>query len=93
LARMLSKVNQARSKDDMQIQELHPRPHTILRVAEKPINPEIFGLNDPSKDIHKAKRIKRIYTMMKQCMPVFSGATSDYEINYLLELDLLKRLT
>ena len=30
---------------------------------------------------------------MRQTTPIFSGAVTDYAVNYLAELDLLKRLT
>ena len=33
-----------------------------------------------------------MYAMVKQCLPVFSGNINDYKVNYLLELDLIKRL-
>lgn len=31
--------------------------------------------------------------MIKPCLPVFSGNVNDYRVNYILELDIIKRLS
>jgi len=95
LGKMMKIASKEKKQEDTKIVSLHPISHTVLRVSEKPLNLALFGLQDVNSrlEVIKAKKIQRIYNVMRQTTPTFSGAVLDYELNYLLELDLLKRLT
>jgi hypothetical protein len=94
---MLKIAEKERKKEDTRVLDFHPISHTILRVSETPLtlNLKIFGLEDASNktEVTKAKKLQRIYNLMRTATPIFSGAICDNEINYLLELDMLKRVT
>ena len=34
----------------------------------------------------------KFFTTLKECLPTFSGSIDDNSVNYLLELDLLRRM-
>jgi hypothetical protein len=55
---------------------------------------KVFGLllPDSKAEVQRAKKIQRLFLTLKQTFPIFSGALTDYNVNYLLELDFLKRL-
>ena len=55
---------------------------------------KVFGLllPDSKPEVLRAKKIQRVFLTLKQTTPIFSGALNDYMVNYLLELDFLKRM-
>jgi hypothetical protein len=78
------------------MEKRHPISHTMLRTLEKidKLDLSIFGLGFDKSAASKKVAIKqqKFYSNVKSCIPYFSGNLSDPIVNWLIELDIMKRV-
>lgn len=74
----------------------HTLNHTMLRTLEKieKLDLSIFGMGfDTSKHERRtAEKQRHFYEKVKSCVPNFSGNISNNNVNWLIELDIMKRV-